>query len=195
MHRNHSIDQHISNQCTEQCLEQSPACGPIQQELRVAYEPLSPSPPSHARIYFLMHHPGLKWIFLVPFSGMPFPASATWFCSLACLPPQLLLEKLQHFYQLESQEKLSQGSLAEQASPFPSTGAQHSLIDKAAAVSYQPCWNDMMDEQASLLCLLQCWPKAVWKYSKSLFNLAQRSSCDFTESLVPLKVRWCRLDC
>lgn len=178
MHQNHSIHQHTSNQCTEQCLEQSPAWwaldhayGPIQWELRVAYEPLSPPPPSHAFIYFLMHHLRLKWIFLVPFSGMPFPANATWLCSLACLPPELLLEKLQHFNQLEPQGKLSQGS---QASPFPSSGAQHSLTDKAAAVSYQPCWNDMMDEQVSLLRLLQCWPKAVWKYSKSLFNSSSK---------------------
>lgn len=82
--------------------------------------------------------------------------------------------KTQLFYQLELQEKLSQGSLAEQASPFPSTGSKHSLSDKAAAVSYQPCWNDMMDEWVSLLCLLQCWPKAAWKYSKSLFNSSSK---------------------
>lgn len=140
----------------------------------MAYEPLSPPLPSHVFIYFLIPHPGLRWIFLVPFSGMPFPASVTWLCGLACLLPELLLEKPQLFYQWKLQEKLSQGSLAEQASPFPSTGSKHSLSDKAAAVSYQPCWNDMMDEWVSLLCLLQCWPKAAWKYSKSLFNSSSK---------------------
>lgn len=145
------------------------ASGFIQWRFRVAWA--SQSSLSFTCIYLFSNRSiRLKWVFLVPFSGMSFPASATWLCSLPCLLPELLLEKLQLYFQLELQEKLSQGSVAEQASPFPHTGAQHSLTDKAAAVSYQACWNDMMDERVSLLCLLQCWPKAVWKYSKSLFN-------------------------
>lgn len=156
----------------------------------------SQSSPSFTCIYlFSKPNPGLKWVFLVPFSCMSFTASATLLCSLACLLPELLLDNLQLFYQLALQEKLSRGSLAEQANPFPSTGAQHSLTAKAAAVSYQPCWNNRLDERVSLLCLLQCWPKAVWKYSKSLFNSSSRSSYDFRESLVPLKARWCMFDC
>lgn len=145
-------------------------------------------------------HPGLKWVFLVPFSGMPSPASATWLCSLACLLPELLSEKLQLFYQLELQEKLSQDSLAEQASPFPHTGAQHSWSSVRGLIKLQlsPTSHAGITWWMSR-SLFSVFSSAGQKQSENTVNLyltlAQRSSYDFREILVPLKARWCRFDC